>query len=100
MSSWLAFASVDSNESDSLLNLVLNNRSDVVRSDQENHARFWFKEFGGLGVSLEESPVILFYPPRKIADHLWTIGRFVISSKVRKPSACSTLCGRLLLFVE
>lgn len=77
MSSWLAFASVDSNESDSLLNLVLNNRSDVVRSDQENHSRFWFKDFGELGVSLEESPVIQFYPPRKIADHLWTIGRFM-----------------------
>src|SRR6185369_8629726 len=75
MASWLAFASVDQKESNSLLNLIVGNRSDIVRADQQDHTRFWFKEFGELGTSLEESPVILFYPPRKVADRLWTIGR-------------------------
>ena len=77
MSCWLAFASVDPNESDSLLDLIHNNQSNVVRSDQGDHFRLWFKEFGELGASLEESPVIVFYPPRKLANRLWTLGRIL-----------------------
>ena len=76
MSSWLTFASVDVNESDYLLGLIQENR-EVVRADKDNHLRFWFKDLGDLGPSLDESPVVLFYPPHKIADRLWTIGRFM-----------------------
>lgn len=77
MASLLTYASVDPKESDSLVRLILNNRHDIVRSDQPDHSRFWFKDFGELGASLDESPVALFYPPRKLADRLWTIGRFM-----------------------
>jgi hypothetical protein len=77
MPSCLAFASVNPRESESLLRIVLDQQSDVIRSDGENHSRLWFKEYGDLGATLDESPVLLLYPPRQLADRLWTIGRIM-----------------------
>ena len=77
MATWLTFASVDQQETASILRRILDSGYNVVRTDQPNESRFWFKDFGQLGTSLDESPVVVFYPPRKLADSLWTIGRLL-----------------------
>jgi len=76
MASWLTYASVDLEETAALLNRLLLNGHEVVRSDHPNHLRLWYKDIGELAPTLDESPVVLFFPPCKLADHLWTIGRF------------------------
>ncbi len=41
-----------------------------------NSIRFWLRDLGPLGSTLEDSPVVVVYPPRKFSDRLFTLGRF------------------------
>jgi hypothetical protein len=74
--SWLAYASTEPNETSSLVERVTASGHDVESANVGNSIRFWLRDLGPLGSTLEDSPVVVVYPPRKLSDRLFTLGRF------------------------
>ena len=74
--SWIAYASTEPNETSSLIERVTDSEHDVESANVGNSIRFWLRDLGPLGNTLEGSPVVVFYPPRKLSDRLFTLGRF------------------------
>jgi len=74
--SWLAYASIDLNETNSLIERVTASEHDVESANVGNSIRFWLRDQGPLESALDDSPVVVVYPPRMISDRLFTLGRF------------------------